>query len=313
LASSLTSAALSTRQWSALVYNPAQSNSIFYAMAGWDVFGLDGSSSDTHWHYAVIRPATDGEIKGNKADAALNGAGGISARLTNAETAIVNGDQKYAAASRVSTVEANYNGLSASVTTQAGAIAGLADKTAAYLRITADAGNGYAQLTLFSDAYGGAWELVGNGRIRGNLVVDGTIVTAKIAPNAASSIGAANLGGGVTDQTTPFQTDLFFVGSTGAPLAVDVQFDAYRSDGGTGYLRAVLFQRSANGDIALREVRLRNPSTNVGGPTNFWVLTSAPAGTVGFYISFDVVFGGGQVYGGFNVSAVSLRVTEYKR
>jgi hypothetical protein len=237
----------------------------------------------------------------------------INARIEDRATAIADA-KTGAVVQTVNQLRAEYNNTAASVGTTAGAIADLQGRTAAYWRTTAVAGNNRAQITISADANGGAGvDIIGDVSISGNLLVAGSIITDKIAPNATSSIGAAILGGGLTDQDAPFQTDLFFVGSTGAPLAVDVQFDAYRSAGGTGILRAVLFQRSANGDTALREVRLRNPSTNTGGPTNFWVLTTAPAGSVGFYVNFDVVFGGGQVYGGFNVSSIGLRVTEFKR
>jgi len=237
----------------------------------------------------------------------------LSARIEERSTAIADA-KAGAVAQTVSQLRADYNGTAAIVTQQAGSLVDLRGRTAAYWRTTAVAGNNRAQITISADANAGAGvDIIGDVSISGNLLVSGSVVTDRIAPNAVSSIGAAIMGGGVAAQDGPFQTDLFFVGSTGAPLAVDIQFDAYRSDGGTGLLRAVLFQRSANGDIGLREVRLRNPSTNVGGPTNFWVLTSAPAGSVGFYLSFEVVSGGGQILGAFNVSSIGLRVTEFKR
>jgi len=252
-------------------------------------------------------------------DAQMRGAepSGIStsliARIEDRATAIADA-MTGAVAQTVSQLRAEYNNTAASVNTTAAAIVDLRGRTAAYWRTTAVAGNNRAQITISADANAGAGvDIVGDVSISGNLLVAGSIITEKIAPNAASSIGAAILAGGLTDQDNPLQTDLFSVSSTGAPLAVDVQFDAYRSTAGTGILQAVLFQRAANGDTALKQVRLRNPSTNTGGPTNFWVLTTAPPGPVGFYLSFDVASGGGQTYGGFNVSSVGLRVTEFKR
>ena len=244
----------------------------------------------------------------------MSGSGGdLTAKIDERLTVVV--DPKIGAvAQSVSDLRSAYNGTTATVSQQAGTIVNLQGRASAYVRFLATAGNGRAQLTLSADANGGGGaDLIGDLSVSGNLLVAGSIITEKIAPNAASAIAAAYIAGGLTDQDNPLQTDLFSVGSTGAPLAVDVQFDAYRSTAGTGILQAVLFQRAANGDTALRQVGLRISSTNTGGPTNFWVLTTAPPGPVGFYLSFDVAFGGGQTYGGFNVSSVGLRVTEFKR
>jgi hypothetical protein len=76
------------RAFSSLIYSPIQSaNTLLYAMASWNGFnGGTYSSSDLHWHKCVIRPATDGEIKGKTADVAINAQGGILARVQTVET-----------------------------------------------------------------------------------------------------------------------------------------------------------------------------------------------------------------------------------
>jgi hypothetical protein len=280
---------------------------------------ITASLNDASGRLSTVETAvTDGRFataqRVSNLEAQVSGSGGdLTAKIDERLTVVV--DPKIGAvAQSLSDLRSQYNGTAATVSQQAGTLADVKGRTAAYWRTTAVAGNNRAQITISADANSGAGvDIVGDVSISGNLLVSGSVITDRIAPNAVSSISAASMGSGVADQESPFQTDLFFVGTTGAPLAIDVQFDAYRSENGTGYLRAILLQRSANGDIGLREVRLRNPSTNVGGPTNFWVLTSAPAGTVGFYMSFEVISGGGQIYGGFAISSVSLRVTELKR
>lgn len=104
--------------------------------------------------------------------------GNAIGRISTVETATTDG--RFAAASRVSTLESDYGGTKATVTQQAGTIAGLGQKTAAYVKIVADAGGGRAALSLWSDQYGGAWMLTGDGLIAGNLVIDGTISARQI-------------------------------------------------------------------------------------------------------------------------------------
>jgi len=149
--------------------------------------------------------------------ASLNDARG---RLSTVETAVTDG--RFAAAQRVSSLEAQvgadlsatidqrasaivdpkigvvtqsvtdlrsaYNGTVATVQQQAGTLVDLAGKATAYVRLLADGGNGVARLSLWSDQFGGAWELIGDGRIGGNLVVDGTITSTKMG---ASSVQQA--------------------------------------------------------------------------------------------------------------------------
>jgi hypothetical protein len=126
-------------------------------------------------------------------DAQMRGAepSGIStsliARIEDRATAIADA-MTGAVAQTVQTLRSEYNGTVATVSQQAGAIVDLAGKATAYVRLLADGGNGVARLSLWSDQFGGAWELIGNGRIGGDLVVDGTITSMKMG---ASSVQQA--------------------------------------------------------------------------------------------------------------------------
>ena len=98
----------------------------------------------------------------------------INSRIEDRATVIADG-KLGAANQRMDVMVSEYNGIGARVEQQAGTIAGLDGKAAAYVRIIADAGNGRASLSLWSDQYGGAWSLGGNGLIDGNLTITGSL------------------------------------------------------------------------------------------------------------------------------------------
>lgn len=107
-----------------------------------------------------------------------------SLRASITEVATATTDGRFAAAQTVSTLRAEYNGTAATVSQQAGVITGLGQRTAAYVRVVADAGNGRAALSLWSDQYGGAWSLTGDGLIDGNLTVTGSLTSPKFAQSS---------------------------------------------------------------------------------------------------------------------------------
>jgi hypothetical protein len=112
------------------------------------------------------------------------------ARIEERATAIV--DAKTGAITQsVSNLRSEYNGTASTVSQQAGTIVDLQSRASAYIKLVADAGDGVGSFSLWSDQYGGAWELAGNGRIRGNLVIDGTLTGAKIASDAIAGFGNA--------------------------------------------------------------------------------------------------------------------------
>ncbi|WP_294195857.1 hypothetical protein [uncultured Sphingomonas sp.] len=75
----------------------------------------------------------------------------------------------------VSTLRGEYDGTKGEVSRQAGVMVDLQGKASAYVKLIADAGNGRAALSLWSDQFGGAWQLTGNGAIDGNLTINGTL------------------------------------------------------------------------------------------------------------------------------------------
>lgn len=124
----------------------------------------------------------------------------INSRIEERASAIA--DVKAGAvAELVQTLRADYNGTAASVTQQAGAIVDLQGKATAYVRIVADAGNGRAALSLWSDQYGGAWSLTGDGQIDGNLTVNGTITVRKFDRTSMSREGTSVFSGSITPGT----------------------------------------------------------------------------------------------------------------
>ncbi|ATI54180.1 hypothetical protein CP552_00210 [Sphingomonas melonis] len=77
------------RSFSTMFYNGAVGNNVmFYLMAGWEGFATGQGFLRTIWHKAVVRPATDAEIKAQKVSDA-----NITARVSSVEstTATVNG------------------------------------------------------------------------------------------------------------------------------------------------------------------------------------------------------------------------------
>lgn len=125
------------------------------------------------------------------------------ARIEERATAIV--DAKTGAITQsVSNLRSEYNGTVSTVSQQAGTIVDLQSRASAYIKLLADAGGGVASLSLWSDQFGGAWELAGNGRIRGNLVLDGSLTGAKIASDAIAGFGTA-APGSLTMRDTAFR------------------------------------------------------------------------------------------------------------
>ncbi|KHA63443.1 hypothetical protein [Sphingomonas sp. Ant20] len=210
-------------------------------------------------------------------EAQVSGSGGdLTAKIDERLTVVV--DPKIGAVTQsVTNLRSDYNGTAATVQQQAGTLVDLAGKARAYVRLNADAGNGYAQLSLFADQYGGAWELVGNGRIAGNLFVDGTITTSKVAPNnITNTVAIAGMSGGVSPEDTG-ETGRVYITSTGGTMKVDVQADGTRT-GGSGNMRAQLFAAYNGTELALsREVAFTPSNTAV--PVGFFQIIQFPAGT----------------------------------
>lgn len=95
-----------TRSWTKMVDLDGRDQINVHAMHGWSGFGRGMAAKYMVWHRLALRPATDGEIKAGKADAALNAPGGVLARITTSEAVLADLPNRYAAASRTATLEA---------------------------------------------------------------------------------------------------------------------------------------------------------------------------------------------------------------
>lgn len=156
------------RNWSVLVFNPLQANASFYAMGGWSGLGFDGSSNDTHWHKCLIRPATDGEIKGHKAYTA-DPSSPIAASVKTVSDAFASLNGSFAqykvdVGSTIGTASSNASLALSSATTALG-------RTGAYFQVQAVSTSGMASITVGADGATAGTEIVGNVTFRGNLNV----------------------------------------------------------------------------------------------------------------------------------------------
>ncbi len=239
----------------------------FHPMVAWTSFGGDTPAKVLRWNKAGLRSATPQEIAAQQAGAGIIAANarikttedtladlpnryataqrasnieaavsGVGGRINSLETVTSNGT--FATAARAEQIASYAGGVGATVTQQAGTIAGLGQKTAAYVRIIADAGNGPAVFSLWSDQYGGAWALGGNGQIDGNLTVNGTVTARKfdgasMAREASSSwSGSISANPGQT-VSVPWSLSLPSIPPTGRfiyELTIEVT-----SNAGTGF------------------------------------------------------------------------------
>ncbi|KQM86887.1 hypothetical protein ASE70_17410 [Sphingomonas sp. Leaf22] len=99
-----------TRSWTKMVDLDGRDQINVHAMHGWSGFGRGMAAKYMVWHRLALRPATDGEIKAGKADAALNAPGGVLARIKTNEDTLADLPNRYAAASRTTTLEAQLRG-----------------------------------------------------------------------------------------------------------------------------------------------------------------------------------------------------------
>jgi cell wall assembly regulator SMI1 len=100
-----------------------------------------------------------------------------------------------AVAQTVGQLRSEYNNARAELTTTSGVASDAYGRSRAFLQQTAVAGNGRAQLALYADSNGGGGvDIVGDVRISGNLVVDGTITSGKLAPSSVQQVAFQTLG-----------------------------------------------------------------------------------------------------------------------
>ncbi|VXD07692.1 hypothetical protein SPHINGOT1_80189 [Sphingomonas sp. T1] len=330
------------RRWSKLFYSDRPLVN-FHVMSGWTGFGEIGFHV-IRWYYASLRPASEGEIKAQKAAATLIPA--LSARISTTENTLTDLPNRYATAQRVSILEAQvsgsggdltakiderltvvvdpkigavaqsvsdlrsaYNGTAATVSQQAGTLADVKGRTAAYWRTTAVAGNNRAQITISADANAGAGvDIIGDVSISGSLLVTGSVITDRIAVNGVTNtVAIAGMSGGVSPEDTG-ETGRVYITSTGGTMKVDVQADGTRT-GGSGNMRAQLFAAYNGTELALsREVAFTPSNTAV--PVGFFQIIQFPAGTaVQFFLRFFVT----TTNTTWTYTSAAIAVTEFKR
>ncbi|WP_137898354.1 hypothetical protein [Sphingomonas sp. 2SG] len=262
---------------------------------------------------SVETAVTDGRFASaqrvSNLEAQVNGSGGdLTAKIDERVTAVV--DPKIGAVTQsVTDLRSAYNGTAATVQQQAGTLVDLAGKATAYVRLLADGGNGVARLSLWSDQFGGAWELIGNGRIGGNLVVDGTITTSKVGANQMTN-GAANsnMAGSGVSQETDGETERLSILSSGGRMLVNVQSDGRRT-GGSGIMSVQLWAAYSGGSIPLSREVAFSPSTTAV-PVSFFHQVLFNAGeTVQFYLRYYVRTANTS----WAYSSAAIAVTEFKR
>lgn len=113
---------------------------------------------------------------------------GLSATVSGNYTALSN--TIAAQAGSISSVQAQANGLAASVTAQAAAIANLGSADA-YWRVTAVSGDNRASIELRASAGYAGFDITGNVRISGNLLVAGTLTSTAFVANGVTEVRQA--------------------------------------------------------------------------------------------------------------------------
>ena len=322
-----------------------------HAMQGWLGFGRGVASHYIHWYRVSLRPAGPGDIAGVKNAADLVSVSGrvsntenvladlpnryaaasrttaleaqvnfaadsglqrtVNARIEDRATAIADA-KAGAVAQTVSDLRAEYNGTSATVSQQAGAIVNLQGKATAYVRLVADAGNGRAALSLWSDQYGGAWSLQGNGLIDGDLTLTGSLNTGKLAPNAvtaSAALAAQNAQVNANAEVGSASATIITSSSSAVRIEYKCLASYYASQGGTSGGCYGTVVRIANGvETAVLAVRFGSNTF-----TNDWAYDFPPEGQVTYVLRFRdyIATGSGGYY--WSISQIQLGILGFKR
>jgi len=176
--------------------------------------------------------------------------GGLSAAAAAIDSnALVAAAANQAVAQRTTTLEATTGSQAARLTTTEQVAATALDRTSgARWSKEAVAGNGRAQLTVYAfDSNGNLQsgvDIIGNLTIRGDVFVDGTIYTSKLAPNAAQSIQWARSAGAVSlpaNQQTRIMQLTFQKTEAGSTLDLLANLRMKSGDDITGVFRLINF------------------------------------------------------------------------
>lgn len=187
-------------------FTVANSAWILYLMTSWGSFPGGNAAKSLKWHHLLVREATPAEIR----------------------------DQTVLAP------------LSATVSTQATAIALLNGYTEARWVTTAVAGTGRAQLEIYADANGGGGvDIIGDVKIDGDLLVTGSVTSSELGSNAASNGTVVYNAGSVTLSTSwqdAAEVTLSMIGG-----AAKIDFAAYVAGQGENSGTNVLWRLLRNG------------------------------------------------------------------
>lgn len=268
-------AAYNRRSWSVLVYNSRQTTASLHLMGGWDGFGFDGSSNDTHWHKCLLRPATDGEIKGRKA---LQAAGDALAKASIAQEASVNASTRLANAR---------------------------------VEFIAQTPGGRARMTLKSDTNGGAGiDLEGDVRIYGDLTVDGSMRTEKLAQQAVTNVIIAADGAHQFINTSgDFRSNGATITSTGGVIRID--YSVAFSKGSTGGIAWTRLERVMDGVVTAFSASMYNAvQAGAGGQFSGFVIDQIPPGKTARYCMYYLW---NQGAGSVTWNYEQVLITELKR
>lgn len=273
---------------------------------------IEASLNDARGRLSTVETATtDGRFvdaqRASNIEASLNDARG---RLSTVETATTDG--RFVAVQRADNIEASLNSTRATVSQQAGAIVDLQGKATAYVRLIADAGNGRAALSLWSDQYGGAWSLQGNGLIDGDLTLTGSLKTGKLAPNAvtaSAALAAQNAQVNVNAEVGSASATIITSSSSAVRIEYKCLASYYPSQGGTSGGCYGTVVRIANGvETAVLAVRFGSNTF-----TNDWAYDFPPEGQVTYVLRFRdyIATGSGGYY--WSISQIQLGILGFKR
>lgn len=232
----------------------------------------------------------------------------MTARIEERATAIV--DAKTGAITQsVSNLRSEYNGTVSTVSQQAGTIVDLQSRASAYIKLVADAGGGVGSFSLWSDQFGGAWELTGNGRIRGNLVLDGSLTGAKIATDAIAGFGNAEAGSLTMRDTSLREAAVVNYPSSGGRAAITFSGIVTLSPGAPAGTRLSAYL-TLNGAIKVGPLPL---SATRGSPVPFCFTTLADlSGSQRVVLSVQATAGVGSGDPHI-IDAPTIVLTEFKK
>ena len=193
----------------------------------------------------------------------------------------------------------------ATITQQAGAIAGIDGRTSVYWNVTGTTGDGSTMIQLSkSNGSPGLFYVNANMLIDGNLLVSGTVNTVQIGANAITQWAQISGSSGTVDDGFEY-SDPLTITTKGGLVKIDCSFDANNTSG-TGNFFFVTLQRDG-GDIT-RQFVVRTTATSV--PNLFTISDTPPAGTHSYRMLFGRSQSGSAV---MNFSSGNIFTQEFKR